>query len=714
VSRPWGVTAIAALAAAALGLAASLATGAGDPPPAAETPAPPSPGLVEQTGVELFLLDVEARDRSGRPLRGLTAADFVVRRNGRLWPVVSVDDFCACDPETIPTAPAITAEGGTTPASPGGAAPAAGTAPPSGAEAPGGGAPVADASAAEPPAAGGQKPAVERPLVVIYFDFGQMRSDGRDIAVKAARKWLQTVKAPDERVMIAGYVTRRGLLTLAEPTSDATRLLAALDDAAKNRLYTDDYALQLPDRIDECRLRDPTTCPIHAVTEYDHSRRSLEAFRLFLTLLAGRPGAKTVLYFHENGMMQTGAVYARDDGRTNYERTEAAGADATAAHATIYSLAVSIHPLFGDLGEQNLTLGSMLAESTGGAYNRGSRDVEGLVIAATRDCRCRYTLGFKPVETDSRRVASVSVMARGVTQRALYRVRSLSTEDRFLRQASAVLEDPGSARDLPIAATIRPTRASGRRWDLVVQVAVDARALTLMPRGAAGQGGYEAGARLQRPADHALWEMLATSQAVTGAAGAPDAVLLHERSFTGLAPGRYRVSAFMRDQVARLFGGGEATLDLPDPGKGGVAGPIMLVGGASRRVSPLPLLGRGPQPKDVSATSDTGPVPCLSTLVARGTNLRFESWICGAPGGAPAEAVASVTRDDTVILRLDDRTVTPAGSGCIERVDDMATGGLDPGNYLYVLQVRTTGAPIVGYPLPFVIGPPSRATAPPR
>ncbi|HKQ97320.1 MAG TPA: hypothetical protein VJV75_05565, partial [Candidatus Polarisedimenticolia bacterium] len=78
---------------AVLVLAAALDSGGGR---AADDPA--AKGLVEKTGVELFLLDIEAVDRSGQPMRGLTAADFVVRRNGRIWPIASVDDFCACPP----------------------------------------------------------------------------------------------------------------------------------------------------------------------------------------------------------------------------------------------------------------------------------------------------------------------------------------------------------------------------------------------------------------------------------------------------------------------------------------------------------------------------------------------------------------------------------------------------------------------------------------
>ncbi len=678
--------ALLAVALAAGGLAAGPPPAA-PPPAAAPSPAPAAPadpGLIEKTGVALFLLDIEVRDRSGNPMRGLTAADFVVRRNGRLWPVVTADDFCTCVPESSPATVAATA--GATEATPTPARAANEPGPP----------PLADDDSAPP--------APERPLVVIYFDFGQMRSDGRHLAVEAARRWVRSVRAPGDRVMIAGYVTSRGLLTLAEPTTDEARLLRALDDAADNVLYSDNFAQHFPDRVEECLRRDPTTCPWHAITEYDHGRRSVSALQLFMTQLGARPGPKTVLFFHENEMMQTGAIYLQRDRRTHYERVEQVGAEATAAHVTLHPLVVAMDTAEGTQLAQATGFAATLAESTGGSYNRGPLDLDRVVQAATTGCRCRYVLGLKPLEDETRSIASVSVRARGVLQRALYRVRPMSVEDRFLRQASAVLENPAAASDLGVGVAIRPARAGSSRWDLTATVAVDARVMALLPQGASRRaGGWEVGARLQRLGTSSAWEMLATSVATTGAGGAPDTMVVYEHPFTGLAPGRYRLSAFMRDRVANLFGGGEAFLELPDPAKGGIAGPVMLLAHTPRLVSPLPLLDRRSEMRDLAATTDAGPAPAASIALPRGTLLRFESWICGAPGGAPAEATARLLRDDTPVLRFDDAVVAPAAGGCVPRADEVATGGLEPGRYLYEILVRRGPERATSSTTPFVI-----------
>src|SRR5262249_43370476 len=152
-----------------------------------------------------------------RPMRGLRAADFRVWRDGRPWPVVSVDDFCDCgDPVGSGILPAVTR-----PASPGpdrGGAPA--------------------------------RSAADEPLFLFYFDFGQVRPHARPAAVEAARRWIRTVKKDGEPVMIAAYVTSRGLLTLQEPTPDSARLLAVLDRAEHDRLLSEPFAFELLERLE--------------------------------------------------------------------------------------------------------------------------------------------------------------------------------------------------------------------------------------------------------------------------------------------------------------------------------------------------------------------------------------------------------------------------------------------------------------------------------
>jgi hypothetical protein len=463
--------------------------------------------------------------------------------------------------------------------------------------------------------------------------------------------------------------------------------------------------------------------------------RSLKAFKIFLVRLADRPGRKVVLYFHENGMMTPDPLYFQGGDQTHYTLAEGIGAEATAARAVVYPLLAGMGPLRSRMNQQVLGLDATLAESTGGSYNLGPSDFARLAATAGRGCRCRYLLGLEPVEAFSRSVSTVAITARGIRLRPLYRMRLLTDEDIWLRQASTVLDNPASAQDIAVGAALVPLRVTGRSWDIAAQVAVDVRSLVLIPLGPRREGRWEVGARLLRLDGHGSWDMLATSVGSAGATGAPDAIVLHAREFTGIRPGRYRLTAFVRDRVANVFGGAEALLDLPDPKRGGVAGPVMLAERALRALSPLPLISEnakgasgGGTGAEVTSAQDSGPAPVAPLPIRHGATLVFESWLCHAPGGAPPEVVTLLSRDDVPLFRLTERVETSAGGGapaggahagaappipttppgpCRRRVDEVPTGPLDTGRYLYVLRARSADGTVATLPVPFVVAPPA-------
>jgi VWFA-related protein len=59
----------------------------------AQSPQPPT----FRTGTDVVLIDVSVLDDGRRPVRGLTAADFVVREDGKVRPVVAVDEVVVPD-----------------------------------------------------------------------------------------------------------------------------------------------------------------------------------------------------------------------------------------------------------------------------------------------------------------------------------------------------------------------------------------------------------------------------------------------------------------------------------------------------------------------------------------------------------------------------------------------------------------------------------------
>src|SRR5882724_1418606 len=260
--------------------------------------------LVETTSVTLMLLDVEAVGRDGAPMRGLRKKDFTVRLEGKIWPIYSVDDSCACVGTGSGADPAVVAEStkGPSPVPPGRIGPVL-----------------------SPPGE-----------FVIYIDFSQLQLDGRARVRNEVTRWLRETMRPQDQVMIEGYSSVAGLREIRAFTSDRASLLAALERAYVDRGFIDEYADLFESRVEECRGY-PPICPHYAMEEFDHGRRSLRALRTFLDRLESRPGRRELLYFQQNGAMVPGTFYRRD-APTQLANLEEVAASAASSHTSIYPI----------------------------------------------------------------------------------------------------------------------------------------------------------------------------------------------------------------------------------------------------------------------------------------------------------------------------------------------------------------------------------------
>src|SRR5439155_11046322 len=174
----------------------------------------------------------------------------------------------------------------------------------------------------------------------------------------------------------------------------------------------------------------------------------------------------------------------------------------------------------------------------------------------------------------------------------------LNDLDLWIREARGVLRNPTRARDLSVGAALVPVGTSEGAWDLAVQLAVDAASIEFVPStgGKSGPGGsdaaWEAGALLVREEDDKDWEMVGVSGAHRAGEGRPaqgEEAVLHEHVFAGIRPGRYRLAAFVKDRSASLYGGAEASLELPASRDGALTGPVLLLDAKRRLPAPLPM-----------------------------------------------------------------------------------------------------------------------------
>jgi VWFA-related protein len=647
----------------------------------AKDPLAAESGLVERAGVSLMLIDVVATDPEGKPLRGATEADFVVTLDGRKWPIYSVDDLCACPADEAAAAVA-------------GAAKAA---EPSerGAEIP---TPVAPAAAAE------------KRRFVLFFDFSHLLTPSRFRAFDEAGRWIEEVMLPTDEVMVAGYTSERGLRTLSTFTSDKQALRAVLARSREDPTLIDLFAITQPDRVEQCCNCCENDCGVEcpaccdaceplcvfsgARPEEAHGRHSLEAFRRFLWSLERFPGRKELLLFQESGTLFPSRVYGDlGEGRVDdhIRLLDEVGAEAVLSRTSVHTAYMGPEPALAN------NLGANLADFTGGSYNRGSADLSRLMSEAGRACACVYRIALEPPKGgDGAHVYRVKVDVRGGTVPARYRLTHLDQGERWMRDAQAMLSDPTASTDIPLAASLVPVAGRANGWELSVQLALNAASLALPLRGTARTADWEVGALLTDTQRAKSWEMLAISQLVQERRRGELAVVLHERLFERLSPGRYELRAFVRDRLSNRWGGARAEIELPRAHRSALAGPVVMLGGRQRVRTTLPLrTAEGATEQSRDHEGGTGELPLAARAVRAGEPLEFSSWVCFDEKDKDAidGVVRYVAQGGEPIFRFEPAGFRRAGE-CAVFVDKLDTAAMAVGRYTY--HVRwTAGEPAV-------------------
>jgi hypothetical protein len=349
-----------------------------------------------------------------------------------------------------------------------------------------------------------------------------------------------------------------------------------------------------------------------------------------------------------------------------------------------------IYPLAcGTARTWTVNLGANLADSTGGEYNHVTAELGDLLAAAGRGCACIYRIGLEMDGPRRSFVLRTKVKAQGQALPSRYRIQYLTDADRWMRKAQLVLANPESWSDLEIGAALVPVKASGTRWKARVEVGFHLEELQLALGDDDRQSAeWEVAALLSSAEGEKHWEMLGVYRASPGTDGRLDSWILHERSFEQLRPGRYELRAFVHDRAADLYGAALGEIELPDPRKPGLAGPVARLSERGRLVGDLPL-----RKKKMHGTSSPtrvahGPLPIGNGgRVPVGESVSFATLVCGV-GSSEVDSAVLRESDGKLFEGLTESVEghDSGGRGCSTLVQSVDTWGLEPGAYLYRLR----------------------------
>jgi hypothetical protein len=637
----------------------------------AAEPDPYQVDFIEETGIDLILLDVEVYDEDGRPLRGLSKENFILKINGKIRTLYSVDDLCSCSdpaPDEAIGADDLAA---------------------------------IQESLPTPQTDGGPPAPVEPMLYILYLNFGQLDQDGRFNALAEARRWIRDVMQSGEQAQIMAWTSLTGLRRLTGVTGDRDELLAALDEAEGNPELNDPFPVQRYSRQRECEecygrcggldtdskrgcvKSCQVKCRSLAREEYSHGSWSMKALQQLLYRMEQVRGSKTILYFFQNDALYPARLYAGlsdSEVRDLNREMEQVGADAVLSRTTIaaaYSGSAS--------NGAAINVGANLADYSGGSYNRSINLLPEVTGQAGRGCRCIYRLGVEPPPTRRNDLYHAAVFVNDRRVPRGFRLQHLSRFDRWLREAQAVLLSPEDTTNVPLTASLQPLGLQKGRWRMAVRVAVDARALLLLPAAGGRAGAWETGALMYRDTGSDPAELLAHSRLTVEDEAAAGRYVVHERILEGLKPGERYLGAFVRDRNARAFGGGQADMILPRPGEAGLSRPVPLRTGQPWIRTGLPDLTS--KRKKVAGESRsretlTTALPLPGQPVHRGDALALRTWVCAPKKGRGDAVVRYVSLAGKPIFRFD--SVTPPRAGtCAEVTDPLDTRFLEPGEYTY-------------------------------
>ena len=592
--------AVAVISAIALAANASLV---------AQQPAPTPATPIFRSGLNLVLVDVVVRDKSGAVVRGLTADDFELVEDGVRQKIVTIA-YEEIKPGAAPIENASALAGASLDNRP--------------AVAVGGATPAATAPAASSHPLTSDETAGHR-LVTLVFDTSSMEPDNVQKAVDAASTWVDSRMTSADLVAVATIGS--GLQILSDFSSDPEQVHAALSALSAAH----GTAFEAVD-ADTAATDDALQSATDDSTTVDQSAQELDTFNNDVRLRALKTLADALQPIQQKKALIYFSAGMERSGTDNQVELRAAVNAAVRANMSIYPVDArglqtvvpggsarqgsrggiaafngsAMSRQFSQLAAQQETLTS-LASDTGGTAFTDSNDFGEAFAKVERDISSYYLLGFSSTNTarDGRyRRITVRVRDRSglkiQAKEGYYADRDFAHTARADRevQLQEQLSTPIPATDVPLFVTAGWFRIAADKYFVPISVAVPGSAIRAKGDGspAAAAGLDVAGfIRDERGFPVGRIRDTITIPPASGDSSSPRQVLY--RTSVTLPPGRFSVKIVVRENADGLMGTFETPLVVPELKQSPVKVSSVILGTQLQSVdakkAPSPLVREG-------------------------------------------------------------------------------------------------------------------------
>ncbi|HTL03876.1 MAG TPA: VWA domain-containing protein [Vicinamibacterales bacterium] len=552
---------------------------------------PPQP--VFRSGRDLISVDVVVRDRNGTIIKGLTAADFEVREDGKPQDVLTVSFEEVTDkPATAPPPVDLLAGVSEKVADIGTTTPAA----------------AAQVVPMSPDALAGRR------LIVLVFDTASMQPDDVQHAVDSANKYVDTQMSAADLVAVT---TVGSMLTvLSDFTDDKSKVRSALNQLAATDGTSEPVASASTVATDEDQAA-ATDAAAADTTELDlfNNDIRLRALKTLAEALGPVEQKKSILYFSA-GMERNGqdnqvelraainaavrsnvSIYAVD---TRGLQAVVPGGSASQASGRGQSLfsGRGVSQQFDRLAASQDTLVSLSADTGGQAFT-DSNDFGEAFTRVQRDTSGYYLVGYSssnPVKDGRFRRIQVRVKRDAVrvdaragyyAERDFAHTANGDRETQLQEQLFAAV----SSTDLPVLVGGGWFRLAADRYYVPVSVAVPGSAVPVTTQ--AGKASLDVLGAVRDEQGRPVGRFRQTVQLPPGTGPTLAGKQVLYQTGVILPPGRFSVKVVVRENASGKVGSFEAPLSVPELKQSPVKVSSVVL---STQLQPSPANTRGENP----------------------------------------------------------------------------------------------------------------------